>query len=334
MRADAARALRARLTEYGVELRAPLTLEHLQEDQPQSAVVAHPRGIKEHLVRYMPTMTVSAMTADEREPDGRDPLLILGPKVTERSADIFRRLGVNYLDQAGNAYIDFEGVHIDVRGRRATPASEQAAALTSRPSNLFSTKRSQVIFAMLSWPELADASLRAIADVSGVSLGQARETLVLMESAGYLDNLDERRLRRGGELLDRWAAVFPAGIGTPSRQRAFFGDVADLRAPDDVELVVSGESAVPHHLRPETLTLYASEFTPKIAAINRWRSDREPNIFVRTKFWRDPLDEPTPGTVSTAPSTLIYADLRSSGDGRLSEVADWMRQNDDRLREL
>lgn len=334
MRADSANGLRARLAEYGLEIHASLTLEQLQEDQPQLAMIAHHRGAAKHLVCYTPTMTVSSLTADEREHDAPNPLLILGPKITERSADIFRRLGVNYLDQAGNAYIDFEGVHIDVRGRRAGLVLDNMSASNSRRVNLFSTKRSQVIFAMLSWPELADASLRAIAYTSGVSLGQARETIVLLEEAGYLDNLDERRLNRGGELLDRWAAAFPSGIGAPSRQRAFFGDIANLRAPEGVALVVSGESALPQHLRPETLTLYVSDFTGKIAALNRWRSDREPNIFVRTRFWQDPRDEPRPGTVSVAPPALIYADMRSSRDGRLAEVADWMRKNDDRLREL
>lgn len=332
MHADLASTLSTHLTEYGLEVRAPFSLEQLHEDHSQLAMVTHRRGRQRHLVRYMPTMTVSAMAPGEREHDEVEPLLVLGPRITERSADIFRRLGVNYLDQAGNAYIDFEGVHIDVRGRRSLLASQRSSASESRPANLFSTKRSQVVFAMLSWAELGGASLRAIAAASGVSLGQVRETLMLLEEAGYLD--DERRLRRGSELLDRWAAAFPASIGAPSRQRTFFGDIDDLRAPDDVAIAISGESALPQQLRPETLTLYVSEFTGTIAAINRWRSDRAPNIFVRTRFWQDPLGEPMPGTVSVAPSALTYADLRSGGDGRLSEVADWMRQNDDRLREL
>jgi len=127
---------------------------------------------------------------------------------------------------------------------------------------------------------------------------------------------------------------FRPGWGGSSRQRSFHGDARELRAPDDVDLLVSGEAAVSKYIRPETMTIYAGEFTGKVASLNRWRSDREPNIFVRTRFWCDPYEEPALGEVRVAPSVLIYADLRASGDSRQAEAARLLRENDDRLQRL
>lgn len=334
MRSDLATALRGRFTDYDLDLDGPSQLEELEAGVPELAMVSHPRGAHEYAIVYAPRMTMTDVTRLEREFLGSHRLLVLGPRIHERSAQMFRQLEVHYVDQAGNAYLDFDGVRIDVRGRRSEGTQVGASGAGTRGTNLFSTKRSQVIFVLLAWPELTDAPLRTLAHAAGVSLGQAQETLVQLNDAGYLEDYGHRRLRRGEELLDRWSLAFPAGLGAPSRQREFSGKFQDLRTLDDVSLVVSGEAALPKYLRPETLTVYVDEFTGKLAGANRWRADREPNIFIRTKFWRDPDGEPPPGSIITAPAALIYADLRSSHDSRQAEAAQWLRENDDRLQRL
>ena len=70
------------------------------------------------------------------------PALVFTTFVAPKTAETFRRAGVQYLDTAGNAWIVFGDVLVDIRGR---PRPDRAA---SRPraaaGNLFSTGRAQV----------------------------------------------------------------------------------------------------------------------------------------------------------------------------------------------
>lgn len=244
------------------------------------------------------------------------------PHVTAKTGDAFRRAGVRYLDHAGNAWIQFDDVLIDVRGR-SRPEGHGPRKRTS--GNLFSSSRAQVVLALLAWPNVWNAPQREMAHAAGVSLGQAHNTLALLEQAGYGN--DSRRTGRT-DLLDLWAAAFPAGLRQRLTLATFHGDVAPLKTPgNDVAMAVSGEAAVPDLLKAATLTLYVSELTPRLAIVNRWRTDGEPNIVVRRKFWTDPgtPDTIAPG-IEAAPWPLVYADLLASDDPRARAAAQEYRE--------
>jgi len=327
-------ALADRFDELGLRFAEPIDLADLPDKEVVEATLVHASGRERYSVAYSASLTMSALEWARGPYVSSDRLLLLGPRVTERSAEMFRALEINYLDQAGNAFIAFDGVHIDVRGRRATgapPRGDSAARATRGGVNLFSPKRSQVVFALLSWDELLDAPLRQIAQVAGVSLGQAQETVELLMQYGYLD--EQRRFLRGvrEHLIDQWTAAFPAGLGSSGKTSRFSGDFADLVAGDTV-VYISGEAAVPSTLRPETLVLYSDEFPTKLIRARGWhRDDDTPNIFLRHQFWH-PADPADVG-VRTAPWLLVYADLMASRDSRQREVAQQIRKNDDRARE-
>lgn len=65
-----------------------------------------------------PTLTRALQTQGEIHGER---LLLLGPVVHPRSARDLRAAGIQFLDAAGNAYLDFEGVLIGVRARRLDP---------------------------------------------------------------------------------------------------------------------------------------------------------------------------------------------------------------------
>ncbi|MEJ7742890.1 MAG: hypothetical protein WKF73_10255 [Nocardioidaceae bacterium] len=57
--------------------------------------------------------------------------LVVGQHVHERSADAFRKMGIAYADTAGNAYIRYATVVIDVRGRRPRNLTIDPRSLTT-----------------------------------------------------------------------------------------------------------------------------------------------------------------------------------------------------------
>ncbi|MBO9625331.1 MAG: hypothetical protein J7484_03030 [Microbacterium sp.] len=328
MHIDTVAKLEHRLREYGLQLTSPWAsppLEDLEPGIPERRTITYGQEFDSKTALYSPIMTMTELVRYGPFGESAD-LLILGEQINERSADMFRRNGVNYLDTAGNAFISFQGVRIDVRGRRDDAKAVERDVVPSAAANLFSTKRSQVIFALLAWPDLLEQPLRRLAMTAGVSVGQAQKTLTDLAFYNFLDpDAGARHLRHRGELIDGWATAFPSGIGSPRRTRRFFGDIGSFETPPGVSVAFSGEAAVAGRIRPETMTLYVEETSLSLlAGRNRWRTDRSPNIFVRTRFWEDPL--PQESGIAIAPLPLIYADLISSGDGRQAELARELRR--------
>ncbi|QSE77694.1 type IV toxin-antitoxin system AbiEi family antitoxin [Rhodococcus koreensis] len=285
------------------------------------------------------------------------PLLVVGSRISERSAAAFREADIQYVDALGNAYVKFSGVFVEVRGRtpstldsrpehtraKLTHSSLQEKAPPPRTSsNLFSPRRSQVALALLAWPRLAKAKIRDMARVAGVSTGQAHDALSMLEHAGFLRGTPPR-LHRFPELLDYWTTAYPSGLGRKITLGTFYAESPETIRPLDPNQAIyfSGESAQGVDVvRPTTFTLYVDTFDKRMAVINRWRPlpDRAPNIIVRQKFWTDPapsvwdntrlpVDENTPAGQRNAPWPLVYADLLAFEDARLAEVAKTWRDH-------
>lgn len=291
----------------------------------QRAAVRLSRG--ESAKKYTLTFGSDVKPGDSVGVDGSDaPMLVFTRFVAPKSAETFRRAGVQYLDEVGNAWIEFGDVLVDIRGQRR-PAGISQPTYT-RAGSLFSTSRAQVVFALLAWPGLWDAPQRDLAHAAGVSLGQAHNTLAMLAELGY-----GRDRNRAGQtrLVDLWAAAFPTGLAKKLTLATYRGDVnAVKKANADDPVFLSGEGAAEDLLRPSTLTVYVEELDPRLPIVNRWRSDGPPNIVVRRKFWHAPdgSDVPLAG-LPLVPPPLIYADLLASDDPRVRDVAKVWR--DDRL---
>lgn len=250
------------------------------------------------------------------------PTLVFTTFVAPSASETFRRAGVQYLDTVGNAWVEFGDVLIDVRGRRRPIGADQPARTTA--GNLFSTGRAQVVLALLAWPQLWEAPQRQLAHAAGVSLGQAHNTLALLTEAGY-----GRGHTRAGQtpLLDLWVAAFPTGLATKLTFATYRGDIDEVtKVNADDPVFVSGEGAAGDLLRPATLTIYVDDLDPRLPIVNTWRSDGPANIVVRRKFWHAPdnSDAPLAG-VRPAPWPLVYADLATSDDPRVRNVANQWR---------
>ncbi len=262
---------------------------------------------------------VPLIAAARANPDG--PTLVFATHIRPKTADAYRRTNIQYVDAAGNAWIHFGDVLIDVKGR-----SQPHSRNTRVSGSLFTARRSQVIFALLTWPQLWEAPQRELARAAGVSLGQANNALALLNEAGFGPE-HENRGQPG--LLDPWTLAFPSGLAQRLTLARFRGEIDDLKPVGDETLYLSGEVAAAELLRPSTMTLYVHDLNPRLAVANRWRADGKPNITVRLAFWREPTnDDHRARGKAVAPWPLVYADLRSSDDPRVRNVAsEWREQH-------
>ncbi|MEU8607727.1 type IV toxin-antitoxin system AbiEi family antitoxin [Actinoplanes sp. NPDC048791] len=332
---------RERLLEFGITL--DVESGEPQADADIDAVVTLSRDGQgqQYRVELKESMTLSALMrgrgAVGPSRESPFPLLVIGDRISQRSAAAFRDAGIQFVDRLGNASIRFASVLIEVQGRTDSVSQRSEAPhdpVARQPANIFSSRRAQVIFALLTWPELATAKIRGIAEAAGVSVGQVHETVRQLQETGFIVPVS-KRLDRVEELLELWTAAYPTGLGRRLEIAKFHGDparpVSGLRA--DQPCYLSSESARGSGvLRPATLTVYLDDLGPRLPALNRWDAspDRPANIFVRRKFWASPhADEEKPVPEGqNAPWPLVYADLLSTRDARLSEVArNWRSQH-------
>ena len=76
------------------------------------------------------SMTLSALTA-RTLPSSQHPLLIVGNRISRRSATALREAGIQFVDGLGNAFISFGNVLIEVQGRTAPGSSTSSAGDTA-----------------------------------------------------------------------------------------------------------------------------------------------------------------------------------------------------------
>jgi hypothetical protein len=341
-------AARERLREFGITLAVePLGLQASDSGFDAVVTLSHDGQHERYVVAAKEHMTLSSLIrshgAAGSRPRSPFPLLVIGDRVSPRSAAALRDAGIQFVDALGNASIAFGSVLVEVQGRTG-PAAQRSDippdAVSRQPANIFSSRRAQVILALLSWPEISTAKIRNIAKAAGVSVGQAHETVGQLQRIGFIVPVS-RRLDRVDELLDLWTAAYPAGLGRQLEIARFHGDparpVSGLRA--DQSCYLSSESARGSGVvRPATLTVYLDDLNRRLPALNRWDAspDRPPNILVRRKFWTSPhADEERPAPEGqNAPWPLVYADLLSTRDDRLSEVAKSWRSRHARSSEV
>lgn len=328
-------AARERLREFGIalETESPDTLRlvpHIDANIDAIVTLSRAEAKAPYAVVVKEPMTLSSL-AHGAFPTFPYPLLIIGDRISRRSAAAFRNAGVQFVDALGNAFITFGSVFVEVHGRTEpidhASESSRRVARPQHSANIFSPRRSQVILALLTWSELSTATVREVANAAGVSVGQAHDALAQLEQSGFLVPAS-RRLDRADELLDYWTAAYPTGLGRRLEIANYHGDPARPISRPNAEqpIYLSGESAEGTDIaRPATLTVYLDVLDRKLPIMNRWSSssDRIPNVFVRHKFWVSPRShEESPSTKGqNAPWPLVYADLVAAGDARLGEVA-------------
>lgn len=265
------------------------------------------------------------------------PLLVIAPHVPDSVADVLRARGVDHVDAAGNLRLAWDGMLLDVRGRRPRPAP--AARKDAAASRAFTRSGAMVVFTLLGWPEMSGRPVRDIAAASRAAVGTVHKVLSELSAAGYLyESNDGKRLNRGGELLDRWAEAYTVNLARRLPIASFaLEDLARLREAEE-DLVEQGAqlggelaaSRIDSHLRPATATFYVDKVPVDVVARLRMRRDDDSGaVQFRHRFWRrqDP-------NALLVPSPLVYADLVSSGDPRQREHAERIRGIDDRLVEL
>lgn len=294
-------------------------------------------GTERYVVLYEPRVTtttlpfvVSRLVRLKRK-SGHLPLL-LTEHVTPAVANGLQEQRIAFADAAGNAYLDGEVGFLLILGRRPE----------RRPSKSGLTHTDlELVYALLSDPALLRRPMRAIAKVTGISLGKVSNTMRTLTEQQYVARRKNLgcMLQDPGRLLERWEYGYLEQLRprlNPSTWRlgpkATFEDALRL-ARELEDVLIGGEHAADaytQNLKPATLTLHVPPGAIKRLAIALRLGPQldEGNVTILERF-RSRLDaaraEPhgaQPLETGLAHPILVRSELLASGSDRLREVAD------------
>ncbi len=247
------------------------------------------------------------------------PTILVTPYVTRETAERCRELKLPFIDNAGNAYIEADGLFVYVVGqhRPVDPVRGKFRALTAAGLRL--------TFALLCRPDLLQKPYRDIARAARISLGTVGPAIKDLQNRGLLQRTPKGAPRIGNRrrLLDEWTARYATTLRPKLKARRFQADLkmlerADLKAH---HAFWGGEPAadrLTRMLRPKEFTIYTAGPWMPLAAALRLRADPHGNLELLDAFWDFSLDDSHP---DVAPPPLVYADLMATQDGRNIEVA-------------
>lgn len=301
-------------------------------------VVANEAPPVNYDVEVKATVTPATVTALRSRAGGR--LIIFTPRLMPAVMDACRRLGVSCADADGNVYLRSAASVIDIQGRPVL-RSRTLTRQDERRTRLSSRSGLQVLFVLLSAPEVLDDPMRSIASASGVSLGSV---------AGVFDELGKRRnltttsrgksLEQTRKLLELWVEGYRARLHAQLRLGRFDADSNEWwRTSAEAVRGAGGQWgsetalwAKGANLRPARGIVYVDAVPPALVAALRLRRDDRADApaELRRRFWATSAFAES----DTVPPLLIYADLLADGDPRLIEAAAELRGGDADLRRL
>jgi len=285
----------------------------------------------DYCVPYGSTLTTTVLAALQLRSGFNPPDLLVTYRMTPEQARRCRELGIQFIDGAGNAYLNAPGLHVFVSGMK--PDAQLVARLAeARPRSTGGTGSAlRVVFALLARPALLDGGYRDIASFAGVALASIGPALDDLVQRGHLRNVDagQRRLTRPRRLFEEWEHLWPTRLKPRLKGRHFSAGRPDWwRDLDPREHAAQwgGDVAAwhyTHQLKPATVTLYAhpdalADSTRGLARTGLLQADPRGEVEILPRFWD--LDAPTPST-ELAPAMLVHAELTAALDSRSLAVA-------------
>lgn len=216
--------------------------------------------------RYLRPATIGATLHQLAQYGGR-PLLV-ADHVTPPLAETLRAQGVEFVDTAGNAYLEDPPLFVWVTGRRPSEGAQPRVE-----GRAFQASGLRVLFALLCRPKIVELPYREIAQYAGVAHGTVGWVMAELPKLGYVADCQKRRLLvRPERLLVQWAEAYARTL----RPKLLLGrfqaaDIGWWRKFDHAryQYLLGGEPAgarMTHYLKPGRVTLHGDRVEPKFLA--------------------------------------------------------------------
>ncbi len=255
-----------------------------------------------------------------RKTELNHPLLLVTKYINPQLADELKQNGTEFIDTAGNAFINQPPLYVFVKGNKPDIVKAPPLKRAFKPAGL------KVIFAFLCIPGLQNKTYRDIAAETDVALGTVDWTMKELKELRFLLDMGKRGLRliQKEKLLQRWITAYPEQLRPKLTLGRFRGEHEWWRQTtiDHLRAQWGGEVAaakLTQYLQPQITTIYTiPQQLNQFLAENRLRKDPTGDIEILKQFWKLPALWKYDDLVHPI---LIYADLLATGNERNIETA-------------
>jgi hypothetical protein len=260
---------------------------------------------------------------------GNGKRLVFGPYVNPVCAERLRKHGLQFVDQAGNAFLNVRGLYLFVS--RDVPKVERSGKATKGSKRKFRESTLKLVYAFLTDTATEEASLlnqpyRRINEVCGVAVGSIGGVIEDLTAEGFVEEVvpGVRRLEKREQLLERWVQEYAQRLRPKlilEHYRPPRHDWAERMQKKACPGLWGGEVAgarLTGYLVPETATIYASRLDNAFIVENDLRKDPSGSVEVLCPFWPDGEHTSNKGC---AHPLVVYADLMATEIDRNLETA-------------
>ncbi len=276
-------------------------------------------------IRYYAEIKANVTKADKllammRKGEFDHPLLLVTKYINRQLADELKQNRIEFIDTAGNAFINQPPLYIFVKGNKPDIVKVPPLKRTFKPAGL------KVIYAFLCTLGLENKTYREIAAETDVALGTVDWIMKELKELGFLLDMGKRgqRLIQKENLLQRWVTVYPEQLRPKLTLGRFRGEYGWWRQKtlDPLKAQWGGEVAaakLTQYLQPQIITIYTTpQQLNQLLIENRLKRDQTGDVEIIKRFWK-PVEFWKYGDL--VHPILIYADLLATGNERNIETA-------------
>ena len=250
--------------------------------------------------------------------------VLVFPQITTEMADKLRQEGIQFIDTAGNGYINQPLIYLFLKGNKA----QNVADVPTTP-RAFKQTGLRVLYALLCNPGMENETYRTIAAKTKVALGMVNWVVKDLHELGFLIETGAGRARQvrliqKERLLDRWITAYAEQLRPKLVLGRYQGaggwwQQAVLKPEDALWGGEVAAAKLTDYLKPQTLTVYADRDNQAAVIIpNRLKKDPQGDVELIARFWQPETVAPHGDMVHPL---LVYADLMASGNQRNIETA-------------
>lgn len=250
------------------------------------------------------------------------PLLVIAKHVNAQVAAQLMQASIEFIDTAGNAFINQSPIYICIKGNRPPEIPGQAP-----PKRAFKPAGLKMIYAFLCNPMLVNKTFREIAAITDVALGTVGWIMKELKELGFLLDMGKRgyKLIQKDILLQRWVTPYPEQLRSKQMLGCYKGEIEgwwQQKRPDPLKEQWGGEVAVAkltQYLNPQIITIYTTiQQLSQLLLEYRLKKDSAGDVEILERFWQP--DEAWQYGDLVHP-ILVYADLLATGNQRNIETA-------------
>lgn len=249
------------------------------------------------------------------------PVLLITRYVTPQMAEELKQDGIEFIDAAGNAFINQPPLYIFVKGNKPPELAGQ-----ERIKRVFMAAGLRIIYLFLCNPGFENKTYREIAGAADVALGTVNRTMEELRELDFLLDMGKqgKKMIQKENLLQRWVTAYPEQLKPKQMLGRYKGEPGWWRQkqlnPQTAQW--GGEAAaakLTQYLKPEIITIYTkAKQLPQFLIEYRLKKDPAGYVEILERFWR-PTE--TWQYNDLVHPILIYADLLATGNQRNMETA-------------